>query len=64
MTLWMLSRQYAGAILGTLATIGTVGTFEKQDPFMVHKITGWMIVASIALLLHEVRPYKRTYDIE
>eukprot|EP00890_Picochlorum_soloecismus_P000312 jgi/Picsp_1/1281/NSC_04762-R1_---NA--- len=64
MSLWMLSRQYSGAILGTIATVGTVGTFEEQDPFMVHKITGWMIVASIALILHEFRPCKRTYDIE
>lgn len=45
-------------MLGTLACTGTVSCYDQADPWMVWKLVGWLLLALLALLCHELRPFK------
>lgn len=53
-------RQFGGFMLGTTAVLGTALTYNEQDDWRVQKTALWALVAFIALIIHEMRPYKRS----
>ena len=51
-------RQYGGLLLGTASVVGTAATYEQFDPYMIHKMLGWLVVGILAAIIHEFRPFQ------
>lgn len=49
-------RQYGGFILATMACTGTVCAYQQDDEYKTLKTVGWMLMAVVALVMHEFRP--------
>lgn len=55
---WKQLRQHGGLGLGTAACLGTILVYDQKDSWRVLKIIGFMVLALLGLLIHEIRPFK------
>ena len=51
-------RQYSGLTLGALSIFLTWYTHEGEDPHVMTKLWACCLLGVVALVLHELRPYK------
>lgn len=58
-TPWLLFRYCVGFLMGLLACIGSIVTYQKDDATKEYKFTAWLVFALIGLCFHETRPFKR-----
>ena len=58
-TLWLRFRYWVGFLMGFVACVGSIVTFDKNDQHKEYKFTGWLLFSLIGLYLHEMRPFKR-----
>lgn len=58
-TPWLKFRYCIGFLMGLLACIGSILTYEKECTMKEYKFTGWLVVALAGLYFHETRPFKR-----
>lgn len=48
-----------GFLMGLVACVGSIATYEKDDPGKEYKFTAWLFFALIGLYFHETRPFKK-----
>jgi len=58
-TPWLRFRYWVGFLMGFVACIGSIVTFDKNDTHKEYKFTGWLLFSLIGLCLHETRPFKK-----
>lgn len=52
-------RYCMGFLMGLVACVGSIATYEKDDPGKEYKFTAWLFFALIGLYFHETRPFKK-----
>jgi hypothetical protein len=58
-TPWLQFRYCVGFLMGLVACIGSIVTYQKDDSSKEYKFTAWLFFALIGLCFHETRPFKR-----
>jgi hypothetical protein len=58
-TPWLQFRYCIGFLMGLVACVGSILTYEKDCTRKEYKFSAWLIFAVIGLYFHETRPFKR-----
>lgn len=53
------ARYWIGFLMGLVACIGSIVTFDKDDSKKEIKFTAWLFLSLIGLYFHETRPFKK-----
>ena len=58
-TPWLQFRYCIGFLMGFVACVGSILTYDKEDTRKEWRFTAWLLFALIGLYFHETRPFKR-----
>ena len=51
--------QYSGGVLALTSLVGLLTTtYEEEDPWVIKRLVGFLLLLLVALIAHESRPYK------
>ena len=54
-------RYWAGFLLGLIACVGTIVTYDREDDWKAVKFMLWLVVSLGGLYLNETRPGKKYF---